>query len=194
MDANADLLWIAVDGDTIQGFDPAQTFYVYDVYKGTATPSVTAQQASENASVPTVEDVSSIGDTCRIKVQAANGDIKVYEVYIRETLNKSQEASANDVLIKRVPGAAQMLVASIRSGVKFALYDINRQVLFTPTDVPEVNPDYADTYTDMQGKDVLNDVLNTGEGLLVDVEIGKPYIYLFLYNGQKVKSGIFIAQ
>ena len=194
MDANADLLWIAVDGDTIQGFDPAQTFYVYDVYKGTATPSVTAQQASENASVPTVEDVSSIGDTCRIKVQAANGDIKVYEVYIRETLNKSQEASANDVLIKRVPGAAQMLVASIRSGVKFALYDINRQVLFTPTDVPEVNPNYADTYTDMQGKDVLNDVLNTGEGLLVDVEIGKPYIYLFLYNGQKVKSGIFIAQ
>ena len=194
MDDNADLLWIAVDGDTIQGFDPAQTFYVYDVYRGAAVPSVTAKQASDNASDPTVEDVSAIGDTCRIRVKAANGDLKIYEVYIRETLNKSQEATANDVLIKRVPGAAQMFVASIRSGVTFALYDIDRHVILMPTAVPEANPNYADTYTDMQGKDVLNDVLNTGEGLLVDVELGKPYIYLFLYKGQKVKSGIILAQ
>jgi hypothetical protein len=193
-DNNADLAWIAVDGDLIQDFDPSVTFYTYDVYKGAATPSITAEQASPNASAPTVEDISKLGDTCNIRVKAANGDVKVYQVYIRETLDKGIEASANDVLIKRVPGAAQYFVASIRSGVKFALFDLNRQVLLDSQPVPEANLNYADVYKDTQDKDVLADVLNPAEGLIVNVDLGKPYIYVFWYNNKKVKSGIIIAQ
>ena len=60
--------------------------------------------------------------------------------------------------------------------------------------VPEANLNYADVYKDTQDKDVLADVLNPAEGLIVNVDLGKPYIYVFWYNNKKVKSGIIIAQ
>lgn len=183
-DNNADLAWITVDGDTLQGFDPDQTFYIYDVYKGAATPSIAAKQASENASDPTVGEVSQAGDTCRITVQAAAGNIKVYEVYIREGLDKSQEATANDVLIKRVPGAMQLAAYTVRQGVSIALYDQYGHLLYNER-VPVANPNDTEIVEDSDQKEFLNDVASFNSGLIIDVLPGQPYFYCFYYNGKK---------
>ena len=194
-DDNADLAWIAVDGNMIKGFDPAITYYEYPVFKGAATPSVSAEAVSQNIQGLTVDDINKLGDTCTIKIKAAKGNIKTYYVRIYESIDKAVPPTSNDVLIKRVPGAAQFFVATIRSGVSFALFDLNRQLLFEHQGLPEADPSYAETGKNIEGKDVLVDVpIESGKGTIVDVELGKPYIYVFWYNKNKVKSGVIIAQ
>ena len=191
-DGDNALAWLTVNGDTIPGFDPDVTFYTYYVFSSDV-PSVDAAPRSENALNVDIGRVEA-GDTCVITCTAADGTDRLYYIYFAITeINPGVEASSNDVIIKRVPGAAQLFVGTIRAGVDFALYDWNGHQVYYRTAIPTAAPNNVDVYTDSDAKEVLNEIKDYSDGLTIDIQLGQPYFYVFFTAGKKVASGQIIA-
>ena len=205
-DNDCSLRMIKVDGLDLRDFDSNVTFYTYYLMEGDVVPLIEPEANSENAEV-TFREVAA-GDTCRILVTAQDGSERRYFIHFAiSQMNGSLTPTVNDVLIKRIPGSYQMLVASLRQDVYFALYDqfghllMHQQVpMANPNDINVVNdPNYAEQR--------LIDIYNERSGLIVDIEPGKIYFYSF-YQGDdktiiqmlkgakepKIKSGKFMAQ
>ena len=196
-DSNNDLKYIIVGNDTLDNFKPAVTEYTYWVANN--VPTVDAVTASPNATY-SVTQAQMVGDTCTIIVVAQNGDRKYYYIYFKEGFNDGLEPTANDVLIKRVLGAYEIFVATIRRGVRFALFDQNGRLVYSTEnnvekDIPVADPNYVNIYHDAMDKEVLSDVLSYGAGLRIPVIQGQIYFYSFYSaNGGKIiKSGKLIA-
>ena len=196
-DSNNELQCIIVGTDTLDNFRPAITEYTYWVANN--VPVVDAVTASPNATY-SVSQAQMVGDTCTIVVVAQNGDKKYYYVYFKEGFNDGLEPTANDVLIKRVLGAYEIFVATIRRGVRFALFDQNGRLVYSTEnneekDIPVADPNYVNVYHDAMDKEVLSDVLSYGAGLRIPVIEGQIYFYSFYSaNGGKIiKSGKLIA-
>ena len=205
-DNDCSLRMIKVAGLDLRDFDSNVTFYTYYLMEGDVVPLIEPEANSENAEV-TFREVAA-GDTCRILVTAQDGSERRYFIHFAiSQMNGSLTPTVNDVLIKRIPGSYQMLVASLRQDVYFALYDqfghllMHQQVpMANPNDINVVNdPNYAEQR--------LIDIYNERSGLIVDIEPGKIYFYSF-YQGDdktiiqmlkgakepKIKSGKFMAQ
>ena len=186
-DGDNALAWITIDGDTVAGFDPDQLFYTYYVF-ATDLPSIDAAARSENAEV----DLGRVqaGDTCTIICTAADGSERHYKVLFAITsVDPGQKATAHDVLLKRVPGAMQLMACAVRQGVSIALYDQYGHLIFNDR-VPVANPNDTEVIEDADNKDYLNNVDNTRSGLIIDVLPGQPYFYCFFYEEKtKLTSG-----
>ena len=188
-----------LDGDSLKGFDPEQTFYTYILKNGAAaTPAVYGITTSENAEVDATEEdpkVGAVNDTLNIYVTAQDGSERVYRIYfIESTINDALSATANDVFIRRVKGAYQLFVATIRKDVTFIMYDhTGRRVYYSL--VPDAEPNDVTVGLDSEDKDVLLNVdVNPNSGLLVDVIPGQIYLYNFVERGKKkIKSGKIMA-
>ena len=192
LDGDNALAWITVDGDTLRDFDPEITFYTYLVY-ASDNPEVAAEARSENAEV----DLGrfTVGDTCVITCTAADGSERLYRVYFQITeINPAEKASSDDVLIKRVPGASQLFIATMRAGVDFALYNKHGQMVYYHTALPTVAPNNVDMHTDAQNKEVLDDVVGYEDGIIIDVITGEPYFYVFFAEGKKISNGKLIVK
>ena len=110
---------ILLDGDTISNFASDVTFYTYFLREGATAPGVEAIPHSENAEV-SVREVSA-GDTCMIIVTADDGSEMHYYIHFAiSSINETLEPTANDVVIKRLPGTNQLFVGTIRKDVHFA--------------------------------------------------------------------------
>lgn len=167
--------------DTLRGFDPEQTFYTYYLRAGaTSTPNVDAIARSLNAEVNIRP--ASAGDTCLIICTAADQTEKRYYIHFAiSTIDEAAPATSNDVIVKRVPGAAQLFVGTIRKDVHFALFDGSGHLLLHQL-VPTADPNEAEIVTAEDGHDRLNNITGTSNGLLVDIELGKVYFYAILYG------------
>ena len=187
-DGDNALAWITIAGDTIPGFDPEITFYTYYLLLTDGAPSLDAAARSENADVDKGRVI--VGDTCKIIVTAANGDERYYYIHFAiSSVNPGDEATANDVILKRVPGAMQLLAATIRSGVTIALYDRNGMRLFYGK-VPVANPNDTEVLMSAENLEYLNNVDKMRSCLLIDVMPNQPYFYAFFLNDKKhITSG-----
>lgn len=196
---------ILLDGDTISGFDSEITFYTYYLRMGSTTaPLVEGIPHSENADVS--YSVYSAGDTCMIIVTADDGTEKRYYVnFAISTIDETAIPTANDVVIKRLPGTYQLFVGTIRRDVYFALFDQHGHRMFYDK-VPTADPNDIEMVPDLENDERLNDVFNSRSGLVVDVEPNQIYFYTFLYGdktfmqmlkgdtAKKLKSGKIICQ
>ena len=184
---------ILLDGDTIKGFDPEVTFYTYMLVEGQQPPAVEAvcRSLHAEASWRTV----SAGDTCRISCTAADGSERLYYVHFAvSTINEAANPTYNDVLLKRMPGEASILVATLRKDVSVCLYDQNGHLVFYGK-VPVADPNDVSVSDDPATIERLNDVSNASSGLLIPIVTGQIYQYAFMVSDSKIiKSGKFIAQ
>ncbi len=167
--------------DTISGFDPEVTFYTYYLRAGaTTTPNVDAIARSLNA----VVDIrpASAGDTCLIICTADDQTEKRYYIHFAiSTIDESAVATASDVIVKRVPGAAQLFVGTLRRDVHFALFDGAGRLLFYEQ-VPTADPNDVELGIGEDGHERLNNIVGTEHGLIVNIELGKVYFYTILYG------------
>lgn len=167
--------------DTIKGFDPEVTFYTYYLRAGaTTTPNVEAIARSLNA----VVDIrpASAGDTCLIICTADDQTEKRYYIYFAiSTIDESAAATASDVIVKRVPGAAQLFVGTLRRDVHFALFDEAGRLLFYEQ-VPTADPNEVEIGIGEDGHERLNNITGTTHGLTIDIELGRVYFYTILYG------------
>lgn len=167
--------------DTISGFDPEVTFYTYYLRAGaTTTPNVDAIARSLNA----VVDIrpASAGDTCLIICTADDQTEKRYYIHFAiSTIDESAVATASDVIVKRVPGAAQLFVGTLRRDVHFALFDGTGRLLFYEQ-VPTADPNDVELGIGEDGYERLNNIVGTEHGLIVNIELGKVYFYTILYG------------
>ena len=191
--------------DSLRGFDPEVTFYTYYLREGsTTTPLVEAIPHSENADV-SIREVAA-GDTCMIIVTAEDGtEMRYYIHFAISSIIETQEPTANDVVVKRLPGTNQLFVGTIRKDVYFALFDQNGRRLYY-NQVPTADPNDAELVNDLITDERLNDVIDTRSGLIVDIEPNQIYFYTFLYGdktivqmlkgdtAKKLKSGKIICQ
>lgn len=192
-DSNNDLQWITVGGDSLPDFDPDVTFYTYLLSNGAAVPIVDAAPASENAEILDISTVAA-GDTCVIICQAADESMKRYYIHFAVSpINEGQTAGSTDVLVKRIPGTYQIVVATLRKDVSFAMYDQSGHVVYT-TNVPVANPNDVDVHQDANGQDVLNDV-GSSAGIVINVIPRQVYFYSFFVSGgtKSVNRGKFIC-
>ena len=180
-DGDNALAWITVNGDTLPGFDPEETFYTFYVFESDA-PTVDAAPRSENAEIDLGRVLA--GDTCRIICTAADGTDRYYYIYFAITsIDPSAESTADDVLVKPLGASHQLFIATIRQGVYFALYDQYGKLVYHEP-VPPANPNDVEIVTDQNGIEHVNNISNLSSGLLVDVIPGQIYYYAF-YNGDK---------
>lgn len=206
-DNNCLLEDLTLDGVTIEGFDSEITFYTYYLRAGsTTTPAVDAIAESENATV-SIREVSA-GDTCLVTCIADDGSVMKYYIYFAiSDIDESLEPTANDVVIKRLPGTNQLFVGTIRNDVHFLLMDQNgRQVFYDKDPIPTANPNDVQMVDDLENEQRLNDIVNSRSGLIIDITPGQVYFYTFLYGdktiiqmlkgdtAKKLKSGKLICQ
>ena len=191
--------------DSLRGFDPEETFYTYYLREGsTTTPLIEAIPHSENAEV-SIREVAA-GDTCMIIVTADDGsEMRYYIHFAIAAISETQEPTANDVVVKRIPGSNQLFVGTIRRNVYFALFDQNGHRLYY-NQVPTADPNDAELVNDLVTDTRLNDVIDTRSGLIIDIIPGQIYFYTFLYGdktivqmlkgdtAKKLKSGKIICQ
>ncbi len=183
---------ILLDGELIPDFDPDVTFYTYYLLPGGVAPTVDAEPRSENADW-TKRDAAA-GDTCMIICTAADGSEKRYYIHFAYTqVDPGKTATGNDVILKRVPGAMQIFVGTIRQGVSFVLFDQNGRLLYTNR-IPVADPNNTEVYKDIDNCDKLNNITDTSSGLLVDILPGRTYFYVFFADEKvKIASGKLIA-
>lgn len=204
-DNNCLLEDLTLDGVTIEGFDSEITFYTYYLRAGaTTTPAVDAIAESENATV-SIREVSA-GDTCLVTCIADDGSVMRYYIYFAiSDIDETLEPTANDVVIKRLPGTNQLFVGTIRNDVYFLLMDQNGRNLFYEK-IPTADPNDVQIVDDLENKQRLNDIVNSRSGLTIDIEQNRIYFYTFLYGdktiiqmlkgdtAKKLKSGKLICQ
>ena len=184
-----------LDGDSLKGFDPENTFYTYILKNGASTtPAVFGVPMSENAEVDATEDdpkVGTVNDTLNIYCMAQDGTERIYRIFFQESsINDALKPTANDVFLRRVKGAYQLFVATIRKDVTFIMYDhTGRRVYYSV--VPDAEPNDVIVGLDSEDKDVLLNVdVNPNSGLIIDVIPGQIYMYNFVESGRKkIKSG-----
>ena len=191
-DSNNDLLYIFVGNDTIT-VKQDTIFYTYLLRSGEQTPAVEAEAVSENAKIG-YEQAIQAGDTCTITVEAADGSRKKYFVYFVEAFNPGQDATSDDVIIRRAGDAPQLFVGTIRQAVSFALFDQYGHLAFL-SDVPVASPNFVEMYESISNMEILVDVHNNNEGLVINVIPGQLYFYAFYSAGDKlIKSGKIIVK
>ncbi|MBQ9296267.1 MAG: hypothetical protein IJ204_03640 [Paludibacteraceae bacterium] len=193
LDGDCSLKSITLDGELIKDFDSEITFYTYYLFEGITPPSITAIPNSENAEV-SVREVSA-GDTCMIICTAMDGSERRYYIHFAiSSINTDLDATANDVIVKRIPGSLSLFVGTVRKAVSFALYDQNGHLIsYQP--VPVADPNDAEVVLDANNMDRLNDIVNNRSGLVINIDSNRIYFYtFFLGDKTKIASGKLIAK
>lgn len=183
---------IFLDEQPLRDFDPEKTFYTYYVPEGGLAPNVTAEAHHAKAEV-TVK-MAQVGDTTLIYCTAEDGVDRIYYIlFTNTTLNESQTATTDDVLIKRLYGGYQILVASLRKEVDFALYDQQGHLVEYIQNMPTCSQNDAVIQTYANGRDILTDVVDAQSGVIIDVNPNQIYFYGFYAGGkQNILSGKLI--
>ena len=175
---------ILLDGDTIRDFDPEVTFYTYYLRDGLNPPSILAVPRSENADV--IYGIPAAGDTCDVICVAQDKSERIYRIHFAITdINDALKPTGNDVIIIRVPGENQLLIASIRHNVSFVLYDQNGHLVHYEETVPAADPNDVIVFKDIHDKDVLSKLIGDKNCRYIPVLPDQVYFYGF-YSSEKV--------
>ncbi len=183
-DMDNSLRMIYLDDTELEDFAPEQDFYTYYIVAGMSAPKVTAEATSELADV-SIKEVA-VGDTCIIICTAESGEAHRYFIYFAESeINDALKPKANDVLVKHIAGSMQLLVATTRKDVSFALYDTDgHRILFT--NIATADPNDIEVVTEADGSERLLNVNNLRSGTLVTVDPNTIYFYVF-FESEKTR-------
>lgn len=186
---------IYLDDVEYADFKPEQTFYVFKLRNGSGScPTIKAIPMSENAEISITE--MPVNDTTVIYCTAQDGSDRIYKIFFEESsVNDGLSASENDVFIRRVPGAYQLFVATIRKDVTFVLYDQYGHMVYYQQ-IPDAEPNAINVAQDGFDKDVLLNVDVAPEaGVLIDIIPGQIYFYSFVKgtSAKIIKSGKIMA-
>lgn len=185
---------IYLDDEEYADFKPEENFYVYMLRNGAGScPTIKAIPMSENAEISITE--MPVNDTTVIYCTAQDGSDRVYRIlFLESQVNDGLAATEKDVFLRRVAGAYQLFVATIRKDVTFVLYDQDGHMLYYQM-IPDAEPNAVNVVQDAFQKDVLLGVdVDPNSGLLIDIVPGQVYFYSFIKNGKKkITSGKIMA-
>ena len=185
---------IYLDDEEYADFNPEENFYVYMLRNGAGScPTIKAIPMSENAEISITE--MPVNDTTVIYCTAQDGSERVYRIlFLESQVNDGLAATEKDVFLRRVAGAYQLFVATIRKDVTFVLYDQDGHMLYYQM-IPDAEPNAVNVVQDAFQKDVLLGVdVDPNSGLLIDIVPGQVYFYSFIKNGKKkITSGKIMA-
>lgn len=189
---------IYLDGEELAGFRPDSMNYVYKLRNGSGScPEITAVAMSGNAEVSITQ--KSVNETsfviCQSDRDKNTENYRTYRIYFEEsTVNDGLTATERDVFIRRVAGACQLFVATIRKDVTFILYDQTGHMLYREM-IPDAEPNAIKVEQDGFDQDVLLNVdVDPNAGVLVDINPNQIYFYSFVKGrGKLIKSGKIIA-
>lgn len=189
---------IYLDGVELAGFRPDSMNYVYKLRNGSGScPEITAVAMSGNAEVSITQ--KSVNETsfviCQSDRDKNTENYRTYRIYFEEsTVNDGLTATERDVFIRRVAGACQLFVATIRKDVTFILYDQTGHMLYREM-IPDAEPNAIKVEQDGFDQDVLLNVdVDPNAGVLVDINPNQIYFYSFVKGrGKLIKSGKIIA-
>ena len=181
---------ILLDGVSIRDFDPEVLFYTYYVGAGKTAPEVQAIPHDPKAEV-SIKPAENIGDTTLIMCTAENNETRVYQLlFTYTTIDDAQTPSPRDVLLKRLFGSTDILVASLRSNVQFYLFDRNGRMVELVEMIPVCDQNDAIIKVDANGREVLNDVVNESAGVRITLNPNTLYFYTFFEdNKRRIASG-----
>ena len=189
---------IYLDGEELAGFRPDSMNYVYKLRNGSGScPEITAVAMSGNAEVSITQ--KSVNETsfviCQSDRDKNTENYRTYRIYFEEsTVNDGLTATERDVFIRRVAGACQLFVATIRKDVTFILYDQTGHMV-NKVMIPDAEPNAIKVEQDGFDQDVLLNVdVDPNAGVLVDINPNQIYFYSFVKGrGKLIKSGKIIA-
>ncbi len=181
---------ILLDGVSLRDFSPEEQFYTYFVGEGKTAPEVTAIPNDPKAEI-SIKPGENIGDTTLIMCTAENNETRVYQLlFTYTTIDDAQTPEPRDVLLKRLFGTMDILVASLRSNVQFYLFDRNGHMVDLVEMIPVCDQNDAIIKVDANGREVLNDVVNENSGVRVTLNPNTLYFYTFFEgNKRRIASG-----
>ncbi|MBR6493027.1 MAG: hypothetical protein IKT13_03730 [Paludibacteraceae bacterium] len=186
---------IYLDDVELPNFRPDSMFYIFYLMNGAgATPFVTGIPTSPNADTTYLR--KEVNDTTLIFCTAQDGTDRIYRILFKESdINDGIIAtSSNEVFIRRVKGANQLFVSTIRSGVFFYLYDRNGHLVYQYENLPTANPNNVEVEKDGWDNDILLNVEpDPNSGIYVDIIPQQVYFYSFVSAKKKIASGKLIA-
>ena len=188
--------WLAdilLDSVSYRDFDPEEQFYTYYIATGKTAPEVTAIPRDSTAEV-FVKPGQAVGDTTLITCIAENGDSRAYRIWFTFTsIDDAQTPEPQDVLVKRLFGSGQILVASIRQNVAFALYDQYGHLVEYVQRLPQCDPNDAIMAVNANGQEYLADIVDEKSGAILTLEMNTIYFYGFYENEKRrITSGKLI--
>lgn len=192
---------IYINGETFMDFDPAIHNYTYYYKKGTSMGvTYDALDTLAHASEATIDQDTKV---CTIICQSEHAYIvdknrsdwkNVYTIqFVESSIDESAKPNESDCLIKFLPNSTQVMLASLRSGVQFALYDQNGKLLYFRL-LDACDPSNAIVAKDGYGHDYFSDVNDISKCTILTLDPSRYYIYTFFSDGGKkvCKSGKFI--
>ncbi len=182
------LLMIYFDDAEYKDFDADTEFYTYYLTEGLSAPKVMATAMSEKADVSVKE--AAAGDTCIIICTSESGASRRYYVYFAVSdINDALSPTSYDVLVKRIPGTTQILVATTRKDVSFGLYDMEGHRVSVHT-IAAADPNDVEIVTESDGRERLLNVTDYRSGTIITLEPQTLYMYGFFSQGSKrIDSG-----
>lgn len=188
------LRMIYFDDAEFRDFDADKEFYTYYLAAGLSTPKVSAIAMSEEADV-SIKEVS-VGDTCIIICTSESGVSRRYYIYFAASdINDALTPTDYGVLVKRIPGSTQILVATTRKDVSFGLYDMEGHRLGV-YQIATADPNDVEIVTEADGRERLLNVTDYRSGTIITLEAETPYFYVFFVQGSKrfASGKLIIAQ
>ncbi len=192
---------VYINGETFMDFDPAIHNYTYYYKKGTSMGvSYEAQDSLAHASEAIIDQDTKV---CTIVCQSEHAYIvdknrsdwkNIYTIqFVESSLDEAANPNESDCLIKFLPNSTQVMLASLRSGVQFALYDQNGKLLYFRL-LDACDPSNAVVSKDGYGHDYFSDVNDISQCTILTLDPSRFYIYTFYSDGGKkvCKSGKFI--
>ncbi len=192
---------VYINGETFMDFDPAIHNYTYYYKKGTSMGvTYEAQDSLAHASEAIIDQDTKV---CTIVCQSEHAYIvdknrsdwkNIYTIqFVESSLNEAANPNESDCLIKFLPNSTQIMLASLRSGVQFALYDQNGKLLYFRL-LDACDPSNAVISKDGYGHDYFSDVNDISQCTILTLDPSRFYIYTFYSDGGKkvCKSGKFI--
>ena len=183
---------ILLDSVSYREFDPDVYFYTYYIAAGATAPQVDAIANDEKAEISITK--GQVGDTIQVICTAENGDSRVYSIWFRyTTIDDTQTPESRDVLVKRLFGGTQILIASLRTNVTFALYDRNGRIVEYIKQIPLCDQNDAIITINANGQETLTDVADVRSGTILTLAPNTIYFYAFLEDeSRRVASGKLI--
>ena len=195
---------ILLDGKPYINFNPDIHDYIYYISAGTTPPEVSfvaADSAAYKAEIVADEykedDKTVFTRTVICQSQYAyafersNPELRnTYIIrFVESDINEADKPVPNDLIVKHISGSKQIAVASLRSGVQFAIYDAAGAVM-NLADLEPQQPSNVITAVDANDKLLFVDLYDVSQSLVLTLEYNVVYFYSFFdADNRCVKSG-----
>lgn len=190
LNTNSRLADLAINGNTVVGFNDSTYNYSYMIVEGEViTVTAVAQDSLAEVNIPPFSTEYPMEVTCT----AQDGSTTVYTItFSNSTVNNAQTPKKSDVLLKQVKGSDQITAYSIRMNTWFAVYDHYGHLMFNQM-LPACNPNNANIVIDATGNEKLIDA--DGEGATFTIPAhGQTFFYLFYSDNLHLESGKIFLQ